>query len=628
METPVKKGLPRYRLHRHELFTAGRRGIMDYLDHVKDAFQRNLLSIETFHRLSTWLTDDEFAPFRSEIHSLIDRREWEELDDRFYTIIEFGTGGRRGSRGAGSNRINSRTIAESAQGLASYIFENGDPSRGVAVTFDTRHKSENFARTVCEVLAGNAIPSFIYASPRSTPQLSFTIRHLKAQAGCMISASHNPPSDNGIKVSWEDGGQVIPPHDKGIIRKVMETARIHRKDFDSGVKEGLISFLGDEVDNAYLAALETVSLSERRNARVVFSPLHGVGATNVVSLLQRLKYTVTTVPEQMIPDPDFSTVKNRLPNPELPAAMEKVTALAAEIHADLALASDPDADRIGATIPCPSWRDPSGWLFLNGNQIGALILDHVINRLEQTHAMPARPVVIKTIVTTELLNAICEKHGIDIIDDLLVGFKYIAETIACLPADKTPIFQTEESHGYNRGLFVRDKDAAPAALHLAELASELKAENRTVFDKLMDLYRTYGLYVEHTRSVFYPGQSGREKMNRIMEILRNNPPDTIRNRPVHHTIDRASNMIKNSRGIIIGTIQQHTGNVMQFCFDADGINRLTARPSGTEPKIKFYAQLRETLPESITDPDIETRRRSLVAEADHLIDLLATAGGN
>ncbi len=597
---------------------------MDYLDHVKDAFQKKLLSIETFLRLSSWLTEPEFEPFYHEIHRLIDRREWEELDDRFYTIIEFGTGGRRGTRGAGSNRINNHTIAESAQGLASYIFESGDPSRGVVVMFDTRHCSEDFARTVCEVLAANGIPSFIALSPRSTPQLSFTIRHLKAQAGCMISASHNPPTDNGIKVSWEDGGQVVPPHDNRIIEKVMETEEIRRKDFATGVKEGLIKILDNEIDNAYLSSLETLSLSDKRNAKIVYSPLHGVGATNVAALLQRLNFDLQIVQEQMAPDPDFSTVPDQLPNPELPNAMKTVTDQAAKITADLAIASDPDADRIGATIPCPTWRDSSGWLFLNGNQIGALILDHVIKKLKQSNRMPAKPVVIKTVVTTEILNAICKKHNIEIIDNLLVGFKYIAETIARLPADKTPIFQMEESHGYNRGLFVRDKDAASAALDLAELASELKAENRTLFDKLMELYRTYGLYVEYTRSVFYPGKSGREKMNSIMERLRNHPLETIGNRTVHHTIDRASNMIKNNRGVILGTIQQHTGNVMQFCFDADRTNRLTARPSGTEPKIKFYAQLWEPLPASIDDQGIEAMRQTLIAEANTLIDSVAS----
>lgn len=598
-------------------------GNMDYIERIQKACDQGLICRDSRQNLSIWLKGDEYASFREELHRLIDNGNWEELDDRFYTIIEFGTGGRRGTRGAGTNRINSRTIAESAQGLASYIFDHGDPSKGVVVTFDTRHSSKEYAQTVCEVLAGNGIRTFTYDSPRSTPQLSFSIRHLKTQAGCMISASHNPPSDNGIKVSWDDGGQVIPPHDKGIIARVTAVKTIRRMVFQEALESGLITIVGDELDNAYMQALETLSLSRRRQARIAFSPLHGVGATNVVKLLERLGFTLITVPEQMKPDPDFSTVKDRLPNPELPAAMERVTQIAAMTGADLAMASDPDADRIGATIPCPGWLHPDEWLFLNGNQIGALLLDHVVTRLRESNTMPPHPVVIKTIVTTNLLNAICREYKIEIIDNLLVGFKYIAETTGLLPAEKTLIFQTEESHGYNRGLFVRDKDAAPAALHLAELASEAKSVDRTVFNRLNDLYRRYGLFVEHTRSVYYHGKSGHETMQHIMEILRNNPPAMIGDRLVHHVIDRATNTIKAPDGTQVGTIDQHRGNVMQFCFDSDGWSRLTARPSGTEPKIKFYAQLWMPLPPLVTDQDIYAHRDELIREANLLIDDVA-----
>ncbi|MCD4654645.1 phospho-sugar mutase, partial [bacterium] len=538
---------------------------------------------------------------------------------------EFGTGGRRGKRGAGTNRINSRTIAESAQGLAEYIHANGDPRRGVAVTFDTRHGSLEYARTICQVFAANDIPSFTFESPRSTPQLSFTIRHLKNQAGCMISASHNPPSDNGIKVSWEDGGQVISPHDKGIISRVIQVGTIKLMDFNEAVSKGMITILGDEADEAYMQALETLVLSNKRQAKIAYSPLHGVGATNVVKLFKRLNYDLITVAEQMIPDPDFSTVKNQLPNPELPAAMEKVTEFAHETGAELAMASDPDSDRIGATIPCPEWMEPDGWLFLNGNQIGALILDHIVTRLVQREEMPDNPVLIKTIVTSELLNAICDAHDIEVIDDLLVGFKYIAESTELLPENKTLIFQTEESHGYNRGLFVRDKDSAPAAMYLAELASEQKSANLTIFDRLNDLYRKYGLFVELTRSVYYHGKSGRQTMGQIMDRLRLNPPNIIGDRPVCKMIDRLSNEIKNSTGDLICTLDQHKGNVMQFYFDDNGKNRITARPSGTEPKIKFYAQLWQPIPDNFSDRDINALREDILIEANSLIDAVASS---
>lgn len=598
---------------------------MNINDTVKAAVENGDLSRESMTHLMRWLTGSDYAEFRPELERLIDEGNWSELDDRFYKIIEFGTGGRRGMRGAGTNRINSRTIAESAQGLADYIHATGDPSRGVAVTFDTRHGSREYARTVCEVLAGNKIPAFTYETPRSTPQLSFTIRHLKTQAGCMISASHNPPSDNGIKVSWEDGGQVIPPHDKGIIDRVTRVTDIRRRDFAEAAAEGTIKILGEGYDEAYMQALETLVLSRHRDARIAYSPLHGVGATNVVKLLQRLNYDLVTVPSQMVPDPDFSTVKNRLPNPELPEAMEAVTALARETGADIAMASDPDSDRIGATIPCPSWLSADGWLFLTGNQIGALLLDHVVKRLTATEQMPEHPVVIKTIVTSELLNAICDAHNIQIIDDLLVGFKYIAEATEALSPKQTLIFQTEESHGYNRGVFVRDKDSAPAAMHLAELASELKAAGRTVFDALMDLYRRHGLFMELTRSVYYKGKAGREVMDGIMQRLRSNPPDAIDTRSVVRIIDRKTNTVQTTDGRVVDTIDQHTGNVMQFYFDASGRNRITARPSGTEPKIKFYAQLWNPVPSAASDREIEALRKEMICEADRLIDGIAAA---
>jgi len=393
--------------------------------------------------------------------------------------------------------------------------------------------------------------------------------------------------------------------------------------FDEAVDSGLITILGTETDDAYMQALETLVLSDKRDAKIVYSPLHGVGATNVVKLFNRLNYNLVTVEEQMTPDPDFTTVKNQLPNPELPAAMEKATELARAENADLAMASDPDSDRIGATIPCPDWKEPGGWLFLNGNQIGALILDHIVNRLSQQDELPAKPVVIKTIVTSQLLNSICDEHNIDIIDNLLVGFKYIAESTGLLPEDKTLIFQTEESHGYNRGLFVRDKDSAPAAMHLAELASEQKAVNGTVFDKLNDLYRKHGLFVEYTRSVYYEGKSGRETMNRIMDSIRSDPPKTISSRSVVKVIDRLTNEIKTPEGDVIGKIDQHKGNVMQFYFDEQGKNRITARPSGTEPKIKFYAQLWQPLAKDVSDQEIEVVRQNILKQANDLIDFVA-----
>ncbi len=600
---------------------------MEILDIVAAAEKAGKISAESRINIDKWLTGPEYGAYHKQIQDLIEREEWALLDDSFYKIIEFGTGGRRGPRGVGPNRINHRTIGESAQGLSDYIHEIGNPDKGVVVAYDTRHGSREFSREICSIFAANGIPAYLYPAPRSTPQLSFSIRYLKTQAGCMISASHNPPSDNGIKVSWEDGGQVLPPHDKGIIQRVGKVGKIRKMPFDEAVAAGKIIMLDEKIDREYINRLKSLSLSSDRSAKIAYSPLHGVGATNVVALLNALEFDLETVPEQMKPDPEFSTVKNNLPNPELTAAMERVTELAANCGASVALASDPDADRLGAVIPCPKFASASGWMFLNGNQIGVLLLDHVLRRLEATGKMPENPVVIKTIVTTEMLDALCRPYGVEVIKNLLVGFKYIAEVTENLPADKEVIFTTEESHGYNRGTFVRDKDSAPAALHFSELASELKSRGETVYQHLNDLYRKHGYFCELTRSVYYKGKAGREVMENIMRKLRTHPPSEIDGRRVNRYIDRSVNKIFDARtGKVLDTIAQHTGNVMAFYFDESGLNRITARPSGTEPKIKFYAQLWEPIPEDTDDAALEKRKAETLRRAEKLIDALADPG--
>jgi phosphoglucomutase len=597
---------------------------MNTIVKLDEACRNGLISQESCTRIRKWLSSEDYRDYKSQIEALVAEQKWEELDDAFYKIIEFGTGGRRGPRGVGSNRINLRTIGESAQGLADYIRDTGTPSKGVVVAYDTRYSSREFAEEVCQVMAGNDIHSYIYPNPRSTPQLSFSIRHLGTQAGCMISASHNPPSDNGIKVSWEDGGQVLPPHDIGIIDRVTCVTTIQRIPFQDAVTNGKITVLDQSIDDAYMENLRSLVLSPARDAKIAYSPLHGVGDTNVVSLLESLSFDLVTVTAQMKPDPEFSSVKNQLPNPELPDAMEAVTNLAATTNSSLALASDPDADRLGATIPCPVTVDPSGWVFLNGNQIGVLILDHVLRRLKETRQLPANPVLIKTIVTTEMMDAICAEYGVEVIKNLLVGFKYIAEVTDSLPPDKDVIFTCEESHGYNRGTFVRDKDSAPAALHMAELASELKKNGSTIYTHLNNLYRKYGYYCELTRSIYYHGKKGRETMLAIMSRLRTNPPLEISGFSVHSITDRAVNEIKDPRtGDVLGRVDQHPGNVMIYHLDESGVNRVTARPSGTEPKIKFYAQLRTPVPEYISDEDLEKLKKQTLKKAETLIQAIS-----
>ena len=600
---------------------------MNRMKKINDAFSAGKICVESRDNLLKWISSSDYSDFLSAIDAEMEKDNWKELDDMFYKIIEFGTGGRRGPQGPGPNRINKRTIGESAQGLADYIHEIGDPKKGTVIAFDTRHGSREFAREVACVLAANGIPVFLYSEPRSTPQLSFSIRFLHTQAGCMISASHNPPSDNGIKVSWSDGGQVLSPHDKGIIEKVTKTQKIKKMDYKDALDQKLIQILDDSLDEEYLSNLVTLSLSETRGAKIAYSPLHGVGATNVVKLLNRMSFDLVTVADQMIPDPDFRSVKNQLPNPELPAAMERVTELASNLNAAVAMASDPDADRLGLTIPCPKSVNPSGWMFVNGNQIGVLILDHVLRQMKRKNLLKKNSVVIKTIVTTEMLDAICADYGVEVIKDLLVGFKYIAEVTERILPEKNIVFTTEESHGYNRGTFVRDKDSAPAALHIAELACLLAEKNETIYQHLNNLYRKYGYYCEITKSVYYHGKSGRDIMLGIMDTLRQNPPREILDMKVDRYIDRSTNDIFDAEsGKPIGKVNQHTGNVMIYYFDKSGVNRITARPSGTEPKIKFYAQLHVDVPEKASEEELEILKKETQKRADALIAAISNPG--
>lgn len=442
----------------------------------------------------------------------------------------------------------------------------------------------------------------------------------------MISASHNPPADNGIKISWEDGGQVLPPHDEGIISNVTKVKTIQRMDFQAAKNSGKIKILDNTIDKIYLNKIKALSLSNARDAIIAYSPLHGVGSTNVVPLLEELNFKLITVADQMVPDPEFSTVKNQLPNPELIEAMEEVTRVAANHNAALAMASDPDADRLGATVPCPKNVDPSGWMFLTGNQIGTLILSYILHK--QRGNIPANATVITTIVTTEMISALCRQYGVEIKKDLLVGFKYIAETTKALLPEKEIIFTCEESHGYNRGTFVRDKDSAPPALYMAELASELQQDGLSIYNYLNNLYRKYGYFCEVTQSIYYHGKKGLDTMLEIMNNLRTQPPENIADFQVKNIIDRSVNEIRDSKtGDIIGRIEQHKGNVMVFNLSDNGINRVTVRPSGTEPKIKFYAQLWTPVETDITDHDLEQIKKDTFKKAESVIQAISNPKG-
>ncbi|MCE2436008.1 MAG: phospho-sugar mutase, partial [Candidatus Latescibacteria bacterium] len=440
---------------------------------VKNWAAENKISAAAFQGLSQWLIEPEFADFVPEIQLLIENEDIDELEDAFRTHIEFGTGGIRGKMGPGPNRINLRTIGEAAQGLAQYILKSGIEDvrdKGVVIAYDTRNNSDVFARETASIIAGNGIVARLFDGPRATPHLSFALRQTGAVAGVVISASHNPPSDNGFKAYWIDGGQVVPPHDKNIIAEVGAVKRLNSVDYEEGVERGLIEVLDAKLDVQYVESLADLSLCDARDISVVYTPLHGVGATSVVPALRKLGYSPHLVEAQDVPDGNFPTVAGGVANPEDPGALSLSVEDAKRIRADIVLASDPDADRLGCALSHPQkgWDAALEDLAINGNQIGAILCYYILTSLKEQDKLPDRGVVCKTIVTTDLISLIARDFGLIPVDNLLVGFKYIGDVINNLSDDETFVFGTEESHGYLFTDFVRDKDAAVAAVLLAE----------------------------------------------------------------------------------------------------------------------------------------------------------------
>ena len=553
--------------------------------------------------LVRWLTDAEFAAFREDIIALVEAENIDELEDTFGSQIAFGTGGIRGRMGPGPNRFNTHTVGLASQGLAQYIAgtisdgatdrsegERGEEEPGVVVAWDTRHNSDFYARETARVLAANAIPVLIFEGCRSTPALSFAVRDLHASAGVMISASHNPPGDNGFKVYGPDGGQVVSPQDEAITREMRRVAEIRRIDYDGAVTGGLIRTIEKDLDGRYLDVLSDMTLADGRDIRVVYTPLHGVGMTSVAAALEKMDYRdVHYVDEQTVQDADFSTLEQGIANPEQPGAFRLGIQKAEEIGADLVLASDPDADRIGCALPLPDrgWAPPPEELVLNGHQIGALLCHYILARRHAAGTLPGRGLFCQTAVTSDLAAIIARSFGMEVIDDLPVGFKHVGAAIQNMPPDMTFVFGTEESHGYLADARIRDKEAATGIL-LAEYAALLKTDRRTLRDALDDIYRAYGYFRDVHDSVALPGADGTRRISGIMAALRASPPVELGGRTVCRMIDRQSGSCHDLR---TGTTAQVGGsrvNILVFTFSEADHTRVIVRPSGTEPTIKYY----------------------------------------
>ena len=515
-----------------------------------------------------------------------------EIQERFYKDLEFGTGGLRGIIGAGTNRLNIYTVSKATQGFANYIIKQGEDAvkKGVAIAFDSRRMSPEFAEITALVLNGNGIKTYIYPSLRPTPMLSFAVRELNCTGGVVITASHNPPEYNGYKVYWADGGQVPYPRDEAIIEEVNAVTDFHTiktANKDEAVKAGLFNVIGEEVDEAFdknvLAQIVNPEIiKEQHDLKIVYTPIHGSGNKPVRRVLKKAGFeTVTVVPEQELPDSEFTTVG--YPNPENPAVFELAIKLAEKIDADIILGTDPDCDRVGAVVKT---KDGS-YTVLTGNMTGTLICNYICSQKAKLGTLPKNGALVSTIVSSEMTKAIAKKYNLAYFD-VLTGFKYIGEKIKEFEqtGEYQYVFGFEESYGCLSGTYARDKDAVVASLLICEMAAYYKSRGMSLYDGLMELYDTYGVYKEIIHSITLKGIEGIENMKKIMDTLRKDAPSEIAGVKVTETRDYLEDKIVDVATGKVSPTNLPKSNVLYFTLADD--TWFCVRPSGTEPKIKIY----------------------------------------
>ncbi len=555
---------------------------------VQAAAQRKQLTPSAVENLTRWLLEPRYADYLPTVLEHIAGERWKELDDVFWTVIPFGTGGRRGRMyPIGSNAINDRTIGESAQGLADYVAEvlGGSGDLRCAIAYDTRHRSREFAELCAEVMAAAGFTVCFLDGYRSTPELSVAVRHERCACGIMVTASHNPPTDNAVKAYWNTGVQLLPPHDRGVIERVMSVDAIRRIPFRQAVAEGKVVFCQQAVDAAYQKAVLSQSRPGPRELKIVYSPMHGVGASSVLPVLAGAGFEeVELFGPHATPDGDFPNVPGHVSNPENPATFDAMIARAQEIGADLVLSTDPDADRLG----CAARLAKSGpWRTLTGNQIGGLLAEYVLSCRKKAGQISPRHYVVKTLVTTELIRRIADSYGVRTFGDLLVGFKWIGGLMDEQGPEKF-VLGLEESHGYLVGDYARDKDAAVAALLLAELAAQCKASGKTLHEKLDDLFWQHGCHVEQTVSLTMPGSAGMQRMAELMQAFRARPPQQLGGIDVWQIRDFENLAIISPDGTRTSTPNLGPkGDLVVLDLALEG-NCVAVRPSGTEPKVKLY----------------------------------------
>ena len=548
------------------------------------------ISPEIIERARVWLSNEYDAETRKQVQELIDNNP-EELLESFYKNLEFGTGGLRGIMGIGTNRMNTYTVAMATQGFANYIklmFPNIEQPQ-IAIAYDCRNNSPEFAKTAAEVMSANGIKVFIFNSLRPTPELSFAIRELKCQAGIVITASHNPKEYNGYKAYWEDGGQLVSPHDKNVIGEVEKITDFSMVNFNAN--NDLIEYLDEKFDEIYINKILDLSLSpetieKQQDLVFVYTPIHGTGGQIIPKLFSKAGFkNVHCVEEQMIVDGNFPTVVS--PNPEEKAALTLAIEKAKKVNADVVLATDPDADRVGIAV-----KDENGeFVLLNGNQTAALLTYYLLTRWNELGKLSGKEYIVKTIVTTELLFDMANKYNVEKFD-VLTGFKFIADKILNNP-EMTFIGGGEESYGFLIGDFVRDKDANSACFMIAEIAAWAAEQNKTLYQILKEIYKEFGFYKEGLLSLTKKGISGSEEIKNMMYRFRNETPKEILGSKIIEIKDYKTSICKD---VISGTetiIDLPKSDVLQF-FTEDG-TKISIRPSGTEPKIKFYFGIKAKL---------------------------------
>jgi len=544
--------------------------------------QNDLLN-EVKIKAQSWLDGNYDEETKKQVKHLLENDET-ELIESFYRELEFGTGGLRGIMGVGTNRMNIYTVGMATQGLCNYLLKQF-PSQeiSVALAHDCRNNGKLFCDTAAQIFSANGIKVYLFDALRPTPELSFAIRHLGCKSGVVVTASHNPKEYNGYKVYWEDGGQIIAPHDTNIVNEALSISSVDEVKWNGNADD--ITILGDEIDNLYIEEIRKLSLSpkiieQQKDLKIVFTPIHGTGVKLAPMALKAVGFNnVINVPEQDVVDGNFPTVKS--PNPEESAALNMALDKARETDADIVMATDPDADRVGIAVK----NEIGEFELLNGNQTGSLLIYYLITKWKENGLLTGKEYIVKTIVTTELIADMANDYGIEYFD-VLTGFKFIADIIKKNYGTKKFIGGGEESYGYLAGEFVRDKDAIMACVLIAEATAWAKSQNKSAFDILAEIYQKYGFYKEQLVNLVKKGKSGAEEIQQMMADFRNQPPTEIAGSKVISIKDYQAQIEKDVINGTEKTIDLPESNVLQF-FTEDG-SKISVRPSGTEPKIKFY----------------------------------------